>query len=276
MRAPSHLWARSQALVLHVVAYGVVAAFTFPFIWMLLCAFKDKSQVNSLPPSLLFKPTLENFAKVTAQADFWDYAINSTVVALGATVLGLLLSVPAAYSIARYRQHGLAVFILLARILPGISYLVPWFLVFTRLRMIGTYPAMVLTHLTIVLPMMVWMLIGFFEDLPTELEEAARIDGSTLVGYLTRVAVPLTKPGIAATSILSFVFSWNNFLFSLIVGGESIRTLPVAVFNFISYAQIDWGGINAAATLITLPVVAMVLLTQQHIVRGLAMGSVKG
>jgi multiple sugar transport system permease protein len=140
----------------------------------------------------------------------------------------------------------------------------------------GSYTAMTLTHLIIVSPLIIWVMVGFFEDLPVEMEEAARIDGTTLAGYLLRVAIPLTKPGIAATAILSFIFSWNNFLFSLIVGGEGTRTLPVAVFNFISYAQIDWGGVNAAATLITLPVILLVLAVQKHIVRGLAMGGVKG
>lgn len=265
-----------QSLALHVAAYLIVFLFIFPFVWMAISAFKDKAVVNSLPPRLFFVPTLENFRNVMAQAKFWDYAINSTVVALGSTLLGLVLGVPAAYSIARYKQRKLAVFVLLARILPGISYLVPWFIAFTKLQLMGTYAAMILTHLTIVLPLIIWVMIGFFEDLPLELEEAARIDGSTLIGYLVRIAVPLTKPGIAATAILSFIFSWNNFLFSLIVGGDNTRTLPVAVFNFISYAQIDWGGINAAATLITLPVVVMILFAQQHIVRGLAMGGVKG
>jgi multiple sugar transport system permease protein len=276
MTARSSLRQRLGRLALHVTAYGLVGAFLFPFLWMLICAFKDKAEVNALPPTLLFTPTLVNFRNVVAQAKFWEYALNSAVIAVAATLLGLVLGLPAAYSIARYKQHRLALVILLSRILPGISYLVPWFILFTKLRMMGSYSAMTLTHLIIVLPLIVWVMVGFFEDLPVEMEEAARIDGTTLIGYLVRVAIPLTKPGIAATAILSFIFSWNNFLFSLIIGGEGTRTLPVAVFNFISYAQIDWGGVNAAATLITLPVVLMVMAAQKHIVRGLAMGGVKG
>ncbi|HHW15471.1 MAG TPA: carbohydrate ABC transporter permease, partial [Firmicutes bacterium] len=155
-----------QTLALHVAAYAIVFVFIFPFVWMVISAFKDKAVVNSLPPRLLFVPTLENFRNVIAQAKFWDYAVNSTVVAVGSTLLGSVLGVPAAYSIARYRQQRLAVFVLLARILPGISYLVPWFIVFTKLQIMGTYTAMILTHLTIVLPLIIWVMIGFFEDLP--------------------------------------------------------------------------------------------------------------
>lgn len=265
-----------RSLLLHLFAYGIVLVFLFPFLWMLLSALKDNAVVNSLPPKLIFTPTFQNFKNVTAQSQFWNYALVSTVVASGSTLVALIVGIPAAYSIARYKQEKLALFILLARILPGVSYLVPWFILFTKVQLMGSYTAMILTHLTVVLPLMVWVLVGFFEDLPYELEEAARIDGTTLWGYLVRIAVPLTKPGIASTAILSFIFSWNNFLFSLIIGGEHTRTLPVAVFNFISYAQVDWGGVNAAATLITLPVIMLVLAVQQHIVRGLAMGGVKG
>lgn len=276
MSIPVHHRQSWSRWVIRTFVYLLILLFLFPFLWMLLSSFKNRAVVNAMPPQWFFAPTLENYGNVLAQAQFWSYAVNSTVVAAGSTLLGLVLGLPAAYSIARYKQRHVALLILLARIMPGISYLVPWFILFTQFDLIGTHMAMILTHLIIALPLIVWVMISFFEDLPTELEDAARVDGTTLFGYLTKIAIPLSRPGIAATAILSFIFSWNNFLFSLVIGGENTRTLPVAVFNFISYAQIDWGGINAAATLITTPVMVLVLLVQQHIVRGLSLGGVKG
>jgi multiple sugar transport system permease protein len=126
------------------------------------------------------------------------------------------------------------------------------------------------------LPIVIWVMIGFFEDIPTELREAALIDGCTDYGAFLRVAVPLVKPGIVATSILSFIFSWNNFLFSVILAGRNTRTLPIAVFNMIGYEEINWGPLAAAATMITLPVIILTLIIQRHIVTGLTFGAVKG
>ena len=142
--------------------------------------------------------------------------------------------------------------------------------------MIDTYTALILTHLIVALPLVLWVMIGFFEDVPGELIEAARIDGCSNFSAFLRVALPLVKPGIVATAILSFIFSWNNFLFSLIIAGFKTRTLPIAVYNFLSYEEINWGGLTAAATIITLPVLILSLFVQKHIVRGLTFGALKG
>jgi multiple sugar transport system permease protein len=128
----------------------------------------------------------------------------------------------------------------------------------------------------ITLPMTIWLMIGFFEDIPSELDEAALIDGCNPWQAFYKIALPLTRPGIAASAILSFIFSWNNFMFSLVLANQDTRPLPVAVFSFISYTQVDWGGLNAAATIVTLPVLIMILFAQKHMVRGLTLGSVKG
>jgi multiple sugar transport system permease protein len=159
--------------------------------------------------------------------------------------------------------------------MPGISYLVPWFILFSRLKLTGTYLALILSHLVITLPMTIWMMIGYFEDIPVELDDAALIDGCNQFQAFWKVALPLTKPGIAATAILSFIFSWNNFLFSLVLSGQHTRPLPVAIFSFISYTQVDWGGLNAAAFIVTLPIIVLILFVQKHIVSGLTLGAVK-
>jgi multiple sugar transport system permease protein len=250
--------------------------FFFVFAWMIEGAFKTQVQNTAIPPLFVFTPTLKNFGTVFNRNPMWDFLRNSTFVGAGSTVLALIFGLPAAYSIARYKQERLAIAILVARIMPGISYLVPWFIMFSKLKLIGTYYALILSHLLITLPMTIWLMIGFFEDIPHELDEAALIDGCNYWQAFVKISLPLTKPGIAASAILSFIFSWNNFLFSLVLANQATRPLPVAVFSFISYTQIDWGGLNAAATVVTLPVLIMILFVQKHMVRGLTLGSVKG
>lgn len=250
--------------------------FFFVFAWMIEGAFKTQLQNTAIPPLLVFRPTLDNFVTVFQRNPMWRFLLNSAVVGAGATLLALLLGLPAAYGIARHKQQRLAVAILVARIMPGISYLVPWFIMFSKLKLIGSYQTLILAHLMITLPMTIWLMIGFFEDIPAELDEAALIDGCNPFQAFYKIALPLTRPGIAASAILSFIFSWNNFMFSLVLANQNTRPLPVAVFSFISYTQVDWGGLNAAATIVTLPVLIMIMFAQKHMVRGLTLGSVKG
>jgi multiple sugar transport system permease protein len=244
---------------------------------MITLSLKPQVEAAGYPPSFFwFKVTFKGYVDVFAKNPFLLYTWNSLVVATGCTVLGLIVGLPCAYSIAHWRQRGLALVVLVARIIPGISYLIPWYILFRNLKMVDTYQALILTHLVVGLPIVIWVMIGFFEDIPTELREAALIDGCTDYGAFLRVAIPLVKPGIVATSILSFIFSWNNFLFSVILAGRNTRTLPIAVFNMIGYEEINWGPLAAAATMITLPVIILTLIIQRHIVTGLTFGAVKG
>jgi multiple sugar transport system permease protein len=257
---------------------GVVALclpFVFVFYWMVLGALKTQVQNTATPPAFLFYPTVENFAKVFAGAQFLTYIQNSVVISGGATAAALLLGLPAAHAIARHRQRGLAIGILVARMVPHLSYVVPFFILFQKLELIDTYACMILSHLIITLPIVVWIMIGAFEDVPLELEEAARIDGCSRWRVFTRIALPVCRTSLATATILSFIFSWNNFLFALILTGPDRRTLPVAVFNFISGDEIDWGGLSAAATLITLPILVLILFMQRHIVQGMTAGGLK-
>ena len=271
---------RKSLLLLRKTAFYIFLTLTwFPFFfifaWMLMGAFKDQIQNTAVPPLLFFTPTLENFETVFNRNPMWHFLLNSTVVGVGATLLALILGLPAAYAIARYKQKRLATAILVARIMPGISYLVPWFIMFSQLKLIGSYFTLIMAHLIITLPMTIWLMIGFFEDIPRELDDAALIDGCNPFQAFMQIALPLTLPGVSASAILSFIYSWNNFMFSLVLSGQDTRPLPVAVFSFISYTQVDWGGLNAAATIITLPVLIMILFVQKQMVRGLTLGSVK-
>jgi multiple sugar transport system permease protein len=253
-----------------------LAFLLFPLVWMALGSFKTQVDFMAYPPRWLFRPTLANYEKVLVGGDFLKFTWNSLVIAAGSTAMSLILGVPAAYGIARYHQTRLGVAMLAARMAPGIAFLIPWFIVFSKLRMVDTYPAVMLTHMVVVLPLIIWVLVGFFEDLPRELEESALIDGCTVLGVFRRIALPLARPGIVATAILGVIASWNNFIFSLVIAGNSTRTLPVAIFNFVSYDSLNWGGLTAASSLITLPVLLMAFLVQKHIVRGLTIGALKG
>lgn len=262
---------------LFYLALGVsLVAFLFPFLWMLLSSFKNQAQITAYPPQWVFHPTFRNYVEVFSGQQFGQFMWNSLVIAAGSTFFGLVLGLPAAYSIARYKQSGLGMTILVARIVPGITFLIPWFMLFTRLHMVDTFPALILAHMLVVMPFIVWVMIAFFEGIPSELVEAARVDGCTEQYAFVRVILPISGPGIITSSILAFVFSWNNFMFSVILTGARTKTLPVAIFNFLSYSEINWGGLMAAAVIITLPILLIALVTQKYIIRGLTAGAVKG
>ncbi|MFM7608606.1 MAG: carbohydrate ABC transporter permease [Alphaproteobacteria bacterium] len=254
----------------------VLGVFVFPFFWMALNSFKTHDQITEYPPVFLFTPTLENVRNVFAQGQFVRYTWNSIVVSFGAVGLGMLLGLPAAYAIARYRQRGFAFGILVCRMIPGIAFLVPWFIVFRFLGLLDSYFGLIVAHLVITVPLITWIMIGFFEEVPIELEEAARIDGCSRAGVFLRIALPLVRPGLVSAGILALIFAWNSFLFPLILAGVETKTLPVLVYSFMTFDFLDLGGIYAASTLITLPVVVMVLAVQRHFIRGLTTGGVKG
>jgi len=271
----------TKKLLTKIAFYAAVVVVMLPtvfvFYWMITLSLKPQIEAAAYPPIFFnFTVTFRGYVEVFAKHPFLLYTWNSLVVAVGSTLLGLIVGLPAAYSIAQWRQHKLALAILVARIIPGISYLIPWYILFRNLKMVDTYQALILTHLVVGLPITIWVMIGFFEDIPPDLREAALIDGCTDYGAFWRVAVPLVKPGVVATAILAFIFSWNNFLFSVILAGRNTRTLPIAVFNMIGYEEINWGPLAAAATLITLPVILLTLIIQRHIVTGLTFGAVKG
>jgi multiple sugar transport system permease protein len=265
-----------RATMFWILLLATLAFLVFPFAWMLMGSLKTQAEFMAYPPRWLFRPTLDNYVKVFIRGDFLKFTMNSLVIALGSTGMSLVLGIPAAYSIARYRQTRLGMLLLTARMAPGIAFLIPWFILFSKLRMVDTYPAVMLTHMVVVLPLVIWVLVSFFEDVPRDLEEAGLIDGCSLVGVFRRIALPLARPGIVATAILGIIASWNNFIFSLILAGNTTRTLPVAIFNFVSYDSLNWGGLTAASSIITLPVLAMAFLVQKHIVRGLTFGALKG
>jgi multiple sugar transport system permease protein len=254
----------------------VLAVFVFPFFWMAFNSFKTNEKLHEYPPLFRFTPTLGNFRNVFQQAPFIQYTWNSLLVAVGAVGVGMALGLPAAYGIARYGHRTVALGILACRMIPGISFLVPWFIIFRTLGLIDTFTGLVLAHLVITVPLITWIMISFFEEVPLELEEAARIDGCSRVGVFLRIALPLVRPGLVSAGILALIFTWNSFLFPLILAGVKTKTLPVVVYSFMTFDFLDLGGVYASATLVTLPVLVMVLLVQRQFIRGLTIGGLKG
>ncbi|HEY3368101.1 MAG TPA: carbohydrate ABC transporter permease [Symbiobacteriaceae bacterium] len=260
--------------IVGLVAFFLV--FMFPFIWMILSSFKTQAEIMSIPPRWTFTAGLKNYVEVFKGQEFGAYMANSFVIAVGSTLAGLVLGLPAAYSIARNKQASLGFTILVARIVPGITFLIPWFMIFTRMHLVDTLTALILSHMLVTMPFVVWVMVPFFEAIPNELIEAARVDGCTEQSAFIRIVLMISGPGIITSSILAFIFSWNNFMFSQILTGKHTKTLPVAIFNFLGYSEINWGGLMAAAVIITLPVLILALITQKYIVRGLTAGAVKG
>lgn len=264
-------------VALYASVFALVSPALLVFLWMLSLSLKTEVDNTAFPPVFIPNPpTLANFIDVFQKNDWLNYTLNSVIVSFSATGLALLIGVPAGYGIAKARATRAAMLILLARITPGLSYLIPLFLLFQWLELTGTLTPIIITHLVITVPIVVWIMIGFFEGLPPELEEAALVDGATIWQAFRHVAMPLARPGITVALILSFIFSWNNFIFGVVLAGRETRTLPVAVYNVLTFEQVSWGPLAAAALLVTLPVLLLTLLMQKEIVAGLTAGGVKG
>ena len=247
------------------------------FIWMLSLSIKFEIDNVSYPPVLIPERfAWKNYADVLASNRFPTYFLTSLIVTGAATLFALLVGVPAGYGIARMRATKAAVVILIARITPGLSYLIPLFLLFQWLGLLGTLWPQIIIHLVVTVPIVIWIMIGYFETTPMELEEAALIDGASRWQVFRHVALPIARPGIAVAFILAVIFSWNNFVFGIVLAGRETRTLPVAVYNMISFDQLSWGPLAAAALIVTFPVLLLTVFAQRQIVAGLTAGAVKG
>ena len=259
-----------------LVLTTTVLLFIAPLMWMLVASFKTNVDIYDLSKTFFFTPTMDNYSNVLGRNNYFDFIFNSFWVALWSTVFSLILGVPAAYAMSRFGMNRSAMVVLMARIIPGVSLLVPWYFIFANMRLVGGFAVLILSHMFVALPLIVYIMMSFFDSLPTELEDAAQVDGLTPIGAFLRISLPLSVPGLATAGILSFIFSWNNFMFALVLAGANTKTLPVAIFNFVSYASIDWGGLMSASVVVTVPIMVIALFTQKYIVAGLTAGATKG
>lgn len=261
--------------------YFLIALFLiwtlFPIYWILLTSLKTTQQVNTMPPLFFFRPTFDTYIKLLSGEALTAF-FNSLLISSATVFFALLIGFPAAYSLARIKSKGLDqinFWILSMRMAPAFAFLVPYYLIFRSLRLLDTYPALVIINLTFTLPFAIWMLESVISDLPVALEEAALLDGCSWFGVMWRIVIPLTAPSIAATAILAFIFSWNEFFFANVLTGNNTRTMPVMLTSLIGLMGVDWVKMSAGGMIAIVPTIVLALMAQKFLVRGLTMGAVK-
>jgi ABC-type glycerol-3-phosphate transport system permease component len=258
----------------------LAALWALPFYWALVASVTPEARLFAEPTLFPAEPVLDHYRALWDERDFWLPIRNSLAVAGATTLLCLALGSLAAWALARLRFRGKAAilgFILAVSMFPQISIVAPLYLLLRALGLINTFPGLVLPYLTFAMPLTVWLLVGFFRQLPADLEEAARVDGASRWQIFFRVLLPLAAPGLATTGILTFLYCWNEFLFALsFTLGPERQTVPVAIALFRGRYQVPWGQILAAAIVATAPVAALVLAFQRRIVQGLTAGAIKG
>lgn len=275
MNPPPRAW----RLFVYGLLLAVLVAALLPWLWILLTSFKGRLDILSPAPVWWFTPTLENYPAVFLDKQYLPLLWNSVVIATVTTALSLLIGAPAAYIFARSDFPGkedLFFFFLTTRMAPPISIAVPLFLLFTAIGITDTWLAVILAHSTFNLSLVVWMMRGFFAEIPAELDEAAQLDGLSRLGVFLRVVVPLAAPGLAATAVLCFILSWNEFLYAFILVAFESRPLTVGIPGLVTPHGTLWGQVAAVAIVATLPIIVFTALVQRHLVRGLTFGAVKG
>lgn len=259
------------------IQYIVIAlVILMPVIWMVTSSFKPSAEVTRYPPQLFFEPIFDNYVRLFDTLPYALYTLNSVIVAGGSTVFGLLLAVPAAFAVSWYRTNWPASVSLIARMAPGGLYLLPWYIIFNGMGLQGTYIALILTHTVITMPITLWIMSSFFDGIPRDVLECGLVDGETIIGVVRRIAIPLAAPGMVVSVILTFILSWNYFLFALVLSDIGSTPLTVAAFRFVGEGVTDWGMLMAAATVLALPPLVLAFLVQRWLVHGLTFGAVKG
>jgi multiple sugar transport system permease protein len=259
-------------LLFYIILLFICLFFLFPIFWMVSGSIRTDAEITAFPPKLLAAPDFDGYSTTLMKTKFLRYAFNSFIIAAFSTLLGLAAGLPAAYVIARLRLTKFATLILTSKMTPTVCLMIPWFIMFRMAGLIDTYVGMIISHLIITVPMAAWLLIGFFEDIPPQYEEAAALDGCSRYGAFFRVVVPMAGPGIASAAILNFTFSWNNFLFALVFAGTKTMTVPVTVYSFITFMDMNLAPMFATATLMVLPALALVFFSQEQLLRGMIGG----
>ncbi|MCL4488704.1 MAG: carbohydrate ABC transporter permease [Chloroflexi bacterium] len=277
---------------LEVLRYGVILIAllwtVFPIAWMIITSFKPAETIMVWPPTLVFSPTLDNYLYAIHQANFGMFLQNTIFVAVISTVFVIVLSALASYSFARYNVGGgnILFFILTTKMFPAIAVVLPYFLIFQQIGETGIgqavgigldrQGALIVSYTMFNLPFAIWLMVSFFQDIPRELEESARLDGYSRLDVLRKVVFPLAAPGIAVTAIFCLIFSWNEFLFAYILTRDAARTITVGVESFFTLRGILWGPVAASGNTSVLPMLVFVLILQRYMVRGLTFGAVRG
>ena len=256
----------------------VTAAALTPFLWLIITAFKHRTDVMSPTPKILFSPTLSNFHEAFVVGEFATNLLNSLVTASASTLLCLVLGLPAAYAFSRFRVYGekhVYFYVLTTRMAPGIALVLPLYMLFQSIGLLGTLTAVTVAQTTFNLALVIYLMRNFFNDIPRELDEAALTEGATDWQVFWRIIIPLARPGIAVTAMISFLFAWNEFLFAFMIGGTGAQTLPASFPGLVTPHGTYWGQLAAASVVVSIPVLIMIWFIQRHLTRGLTFGAVK-
>ena len=274
---------RISRTVKYAVLLIALVATLAPVYWMITISFKREVDQFALPPKwFVFTPTLEHYADAFINRSFGQYLFNSLFIAVASTVCALVIGTLAAYALARFRlpwnlDRKLALWILSTRMFPAIVTAVPLFLIMRAVWLVNTRLSLIIVYTGLNLPFVVWMMRGFFAEVPRDLEEAAMVDGDSRMGAFWRVVLPLVAPGLAATAVFCLIVSWNEFLFALVLTQtDDAMTLPVGIAGRVTQYGIKWGAMSAAAVVAMVPILVFALSVQRYLVRGLSLGAVKG
>lgn len=270
---------RADAVLWYIVAVGAVFFFMLPIINTVLTSFKPDRVINMLPPAWVFPPTLDHYANVIYAAGypFPRFFLNSTVISLGTSVLVLLINLPAAYGIVRHNTGGRTLFALVVslRLLPPVVFIVPMFIVFQTLGMLDTLHGLILVNTLVNSPLALLLFVGFVQDLPREIEESAMLDGASGWGLLRYIVLPMLLPGVAVVLVMTFLWTWNEYLFSLVLTFNRATTVTVGAALFVTAWGVRWGDIAAAITLSLIPTLIFTFFVQRSLVSGLTLGAIK-
>ncbi|HUV08121.1 MAG TPA: carbohydrate ABC transporter permease [Spirochaetia bacterium] len=267
--------------LLYLSAVVICSFALIPILWGLSTALKTQHLIYKFPPEWIPRPvTFDNFSKIITSSEMPRYFLNTAIIATGSVSISLVIGILAAYGFSRYRFPGAKTLlwsILFTRILPRVTLIVPFYITLRHLHLLNTYPGLILIYLMVVMPISVWLLKGFFDNVPYEIEEAAIVDGCSPMGLLVKIILPISLPAVAAVGMYTFILAWNEFLFALLVTTDSkTRTISVALAFFIDEAGIHWGPLMAASILMSIPAIIVFSLSQNLLVKGLSEGAVKG
>ncbi|PPC74986.1 mannitol ABC transporter permease [Pokkaliibacter plantistimulans] len=267
-----------RTFLLGLLAWAVGLVMFFPIFWMILTSFKTELAAFASPPELFFTPTLENYVEIQQRSGYFSFAWNSVVVSFGSTIIGMLIAVPAAYSMAFYeskRTKSTLLWMLSTKMLPPVGVLMPIYLLCKNTGLLDTRTALVIIYTLINLPIMVWMVYSFFKEIPKDILEAARLDGATPLQEISRVLLPISKGGLASTMLLSLILSWNEAFWSLNLTASKAAPLTALIASYSSPEGLFWAKLSAVSTLACAPILIIGWLSQKQLVRGLSFGAVK-
>jgi multiple sugar transport system permease protein len=270
-----------STVALYLTIAAVLVVIAFPIYWLVITSLKIGTEVATYPP--VYIPSRISFENYTAvlQGDNAKFLVNSVIISLSSTLLTTLMGAMAAYALAKsylafWVRRALMLWILVTRIFPPITTAIPYYVVIKNVGLADTHIALIITYVAYGLPFVIWLMLGFFQDLPADIEKAAIVDGCSMWQRFRQVVLPLTLPGLAVTAIFAFIYAWNEFLYASILTSFTAKTLPVMISTFMSDQYLRWGEMSAMGSLMIIPVMIFSAATQQYLVRGLTFGAVKG